>query len=221
MSAGYSFADPFRLAGIAYAFDFDGPATPGVRNQSSLTWGAKASGKVQARDFRFDYAANAAQRSEYGSSLFDYDPGFMSAEATVTHGSLSARLAYDQLEGNGMRSFSTPLGSLHAFGGWSDAFISNGAKTTVDGLRDANATLTWNTGVEWDHLSNLVFTARYHDFKAERTGASLGSELDLVVTGNVTPQLSWLVKFADYDGPGVATAPAVRSKFWLGFEWRM
>ena len=64
---------------------------------------------------------------------------------------------------------------------------------------------TWNTGVKWDYLSNLVFTARYHDFESERTSVDLGSELDLMATGNVTPQMSWLLKFADYDGPGIAS----------------
>jgi hypothetical protein len=221
LSASYAFAESLKLTGFAYALDFNRPTTPGVRNQSSLTWGAKASGKVQWDSVRFDYAATAARQRDYGSSLLDYELGFLSAEATVTHGPLSARLAYDQLEGNGVRGFSTPLGSLHAFNGWSDAFISNGAKTTVDGLRDANVTLAWNTGVKWDYLSNLTVTARYHAFDADRTGADLGSERDLMVSGTVTPQLSWLVKFADYDGSASPLAPADRSKIWLGFEWKM
>jgi hypothetical protein len=221
LTASYSFAEPLRLSAFAYALDFNSPSTAGVRNQSSLTWGARATGKVQAGEFRFDYAAAAAQQSDYGSSLLVYDLGFLSVEATLTHGPVSVRVAHDELEGNGTRGFSTPLGSLHAFNGWSDAFISNGAKTTVDGLRDANATLTWATGVKWDYLSNLVVTARYHNFEAERTGVDLGSELDLMATGNVTPQLSWLVKFADYDGPGAAPAPTDRTKIWFGFEWKM
>ncbi len=221
LSASYAFAESAKLTGFIYALDFDRPATPGVRNQSSLTWGAKVSGRMQWDALRFDYAATTARQRDYGSSLLDYELDFVSAEATATHGPLSARLAYDQLEGNGVRGFSTPLGSLHAFNGWSDAFISNGAKTTVDGLRDANVTFAWNTGVKWDYLSNLTVTARYHTFDAERTGADLGSELDLMVSGTVTPQLSWLVKFADYDGPASLPAPADRTKIWLGFEWKM
>ncbi len=221
LNASYAFAESLKLTGFAYALDFNSPATPTVRNQSNLTLEAKVSGKAQMGDFRFDYAATVAKQSDYGSSLLDYDLGFASAEATVTNGPLSARLAYDELEGNGARGFATPLGSLHAFNGWSDAFISSGAKTTVDGLRDANVTLTWNTGVKWDYLSNLVLVARHHDFEAERTGADLGSELDLMVTGSVTTQLSWLVKFADYDGPGIAPAPSDRTKIWFGIEWKM
>ncbi len=220
LAAGYSFAEPLRLSGFAYALDLNSSATPIVRNQSSLTLGAKVSGKAQAGEFRFDYAATVARQTDYGSSLLNYQLGFASAQAAITNGPLSARFAYDQLEGNGARGFSTPLGSLHAFNGWSDAFIANGAKTTVDGLRDANATLTWNTGIKWDYVSNMVLTARLHDFEAERTGADLGSELDLMVTGNVTPQLSWLIKFADYDGSDIAPAPADRTNVWFGFEWK-
>lgn len=221
LTAGYSFAEPLRLSGFAYALDLNSSVTPAIRNQSSLTWGAKVSGKAQVGAFRFDYAATMARQTDYGSSLLNHELGFASAEAAITNGPLSARLAYDQLEGNGTRGFSTPLGSLHAFNGWSDAFIANGAKTTVDGLRDANATLTWNTGVKWDYFSNLILTARVHDFEAERTGADLGSELDLMAAGSITPQVTWLVKFASYDGPDIAPAPADRTKVWLGFEWKM
>ena len=221
LTAGYSFAEPLRLSGFIYALDLTSSTTPAIRNQSSQTWGAKVSGKIQAGEFRFDYVATAARQTDYGSSLLDYELGFASAEAAVSHGALTARLAYDELEGTGTRGFSAPLGSLHAFNGWSDAFITNGAKTTVDGLRDANVTLTWNTGVKWDYLSNLILTARLHDFEAERTGADLGSELDLMATGSVTPQLSWLLKVADYDGPGTVPAPADRTKIWFGLEWKM
>jgi hypothetical protein len=82
-------------------------------------------------------------------------------------------------------------------------------------------TFAWNTEVKWDYLSNLTVTARYHAFEAERTGADLGSEVDVLVSGTVTPQLSWLVKFADYDGAASVAAPADRTKIWLGFEWKM
>ena len=125
------------------------------------------------------------------------------------------------MEGNGARGFATPLATLHAFNGWADAFVANGVKTTVDGLNDANISVTWSPRWKWDYLFNLAFLARYHDFEAQRTGADLGTEWDLQATGAFTSRLSWLVKFADYDGPGIAPAPADRQKFWLGLEWKL
>lgn len=217
----YAFAEPLKVTGYVYALDFTKPSAAGVRNQSNLTYGLKASGKKWIDSFRLDYSAAWATQKDYGSSLLDYDLDYLSGEASLTWEEFTGRIAYEELQGNGARGFATPLATLHAFNGWSDAFIVNGVKTTVDGLADLNATLTWSPRWKWDYLFNLSFLARYHDFEAERTGADLGSEWNLQATGAITPRLSWLLKYADYDGPGVAPAPADRNKIWFGFEWRL
>lgn len=219
--ATYSVADPLKLAGFAYALNFTEPETTAVRNQSNLVYGVKASGKTWLEDFKLDYAATIARQQDYGESLLDYELDYVSAEATLTWEEFAGRVNYEAFDGNGTRGFATPLATLHAFNGWSDAFIANGVKTTVDGLEDINATFTWSPRWRWDNLFNLAFTARYHDFSAQRTGADLGQEWDLQATGAFTPQLSWLLKFADYDGPGVAPAPADRTKVWFGVEFKL
>jgi len=220
-NVSYTFADPLKITAFAYALDFTKPTTPGVRNQSNLTYGVKALGKQWFGAVNVAYNASYATQSDYGESLLDYDLDMASIDVTATLEEFSGRLSYETLGGNGVRGFSTPLATLHAFQGWSDAFIANGVKTTVDGINDLNATLTWSPRWKWDYLFNLSFLARYHDFEAERTGADLGSEWDLQATGAITPRLSWLLKFADYDGPGVAPAPADRTKVWFGFEWKL
>ena len=220
-NVSYAFAEPLRVTGFVYALDFTKPSTAAVRNQSGLTYGVKVTGKKWFDSLRLDYAASWATQSDYGSSLLDYDLDYLSGEATLTWEEFAGRISYEQMEGNGARGFTTPLATLHAFNGWSDAFIANGVKTTVDGLVDANATFTWAPRWKWDYLFNLAFLARFHDFEAERTGADLGSEWDLQVQGAITPRLGWLVKYADYDGPGVAPAPADRNKIWIQFEWKL
>jgi hypothetical protein len=221
VNASYTFAEPLKVTAFTYALDFTQPTTVAVRNQSNITYGIRATGKQWLDAFRLDYAASWATQKEYGSSLLDYDLDYLSGEATLTWEEFAGRINYEQLEGNGARGFSTPLATLHAFNGWSDAFIVNGVKTTIDGLSDLNATITWSPRWKWDYLFNLSFLVRYHDFEAERTGADLGTEWNLQATGAITPRLSWLLKYADYDGPGVAPAPADRTKIWVGFEWRL
>jgi hypothetical protein len=220
-NVSYAFAEPLKVTAFGYALDFIKPETPGVANQSNLTWGLKASGKAWIDSFRLDYAASWATQKEYGSSLLDYDLDYLSGEASLTWEEFAGRINYEEMEGNGARGFATPLATLHAFNGWSDAFIANGVKTTVDGLTDLNAAITWSPRWKWDYLFNLSFLARYHDFEAERTGVDLGTEWNLQATGAITPRLSWILKFADYDGPGVAPAPADRTKVWVGFEWKL
>jgi hypothetical protein len=221
VNASYTFAEPLKVTAFAYLLDFTQPTTVAVRNQSNATYGVRVTGKQWVDAFRLDYAASWATQKEYGSSLLEYDLDYLSADATLTWEEFAGRINYEQLDGNGARGFATPLATLHAFNGWSDAFIINGVKTTIDGLTDLNATITWSPRWKWDYLFNLSFLARYHDFEAERTGADLGNEWNLQVTGAITARLSWLLKYADYDGPGVPPAPADRTKIWVGFEWRL
>ena len=47
---------------------------------------------------------------------------------------------------------------------------------------------------------------------------ALGSEVDVMAAAQITPRLSVVAKYADYDGvPGFAD----RQKFWLGFEFKL
>jgi hypothetical protein len=221
LDASYTIAEPLKVGGFVYALDFDQPDTPAVRNQSSLTWGARASGRVKTGGVKLDYGLRWARQSDYGSSLLDYELDYGSADLTATFKQVSLRIGYERMEGNGARGFSTPLATLHAFNGWSDAFVANGVKTTVDGLRDLNATLTWNPDWKWGEVSGFSFLLRHHEFEADRTGAGLGEEWDASASGQLTGKLSWLVKYAHYDGPGTFQAPGDRQRVWLGLEWRL
>lgn len=221
LNASYTFADPLKLTGFVYALDFDDPSTAAVANLSNITYGARATGNMWIDRFKLNYAATYATQTEYGSSRVEYDADYLAAEASVTLGPTTARLAYESLEGEGAdRRFITPLATLHGFQGWSDAFIANNAKTPNDGIEDMNASIIVNPRWRMTHLFNINLTARYHEFEAERTGADLGSEIDLSASAQITRRLGWLVKWADYDGPGGA-APADRTKTWVGLEFRL
>jgi hypothetical protein len=217
----YAVAAPLKLGAFGYALDFDRPDTTAVRNQSSLTWGLRVSGRIEPGGLKLDYSARWARQREYGSSVLDYDLDYASADVAAVFGQFAARIGFEQMEGDGARGFATPLATLHAFNGWSDAFLANGIKTTADGLRDLNVTLTWSPDWKWGELSGFSFLVRRHEFEADRTGAGLGAEWNLSASGALSRHLFWLVKYADYDGPGAAPAPQDRTKFWLSLEWRL
>ncbi len=219
--ATYAIAEPLKLGAFVYALDFDRPGTAAVRNQSGLTWGVRASGNAQAGEVKLDYGARWARQTDYGSSLLDYELDYVSADVTAGLDKFALRLGYEDMEGNGARGFTTPLGSLHVFNGWSDAFIAGGVKTTPDGLRDFNITLSWNPDWTLGDAKGFSFLVRHHDFEANRTGADLGQEWNALASGQLTPTLTWVFKYADYDGPGVAPAPQDRTRLWFGFEWKL
>ena len=60
-----------------------------------------------------------------------------SSITSPTTGIVTVKAAYESLEGNGARGFSTPLATLHAFQGWADVFLN----TPADGVDDASLTL--------------------------------------------------------------------------------
>jgi hypothetical protein len=123
------------------------------------------------------------------------------------------------LEGDGARGFSTPLATLHAFQGWADVFLATPAAGIEDAFVTARFAPTWSAGP----LSAPVFTLVWHDFEAEQTGADLGSEVDAQLTARFSPNVTGILKLADYDGPaGVTAGPlADRTKVWVGLQFTL
>lgn len=221
LDAGYALSDALKVGAFAYALDFYDPNTSAVLNQSGFTWGVRAGGKAEAGKLKFEYSGRWARQTDYGHSQLDYELDYLSADVSATLDSLAFRIGLEDLDGNGARGFTTPLGSLHAFNGWSDAFIAGGVKTTPDGLRDINATLTWTPDFAFGDLKGISLLVRHHVFEASHTDADLGHEWNALVSGQVARNVSWLFKYADYDGPGSAPAPADRQRLWFGVEWRL
>lgn len=206
--AAYPVSDLFAPAAFVYALDFDeAPAA------STLTSGVRVTGKTKAGPVGVSYAASWAHQTDYAANPGAFGLDYAAAELAGTWGAVTLKGAYEMLEGDGVRGFATPLATLHAFQGWADVFVA----TPADGIEDRSGALIVKPGAAGP-LTNLQFVAAYHDFEAERTGAPLGEELDLMASAALTKKLTAMVKYADYDGvPGFAS----RSKVWVGFEFKL
>ena len=223
LSATWSPAEALRLEGFVYALDFENsPAN------SSITQGAKVSGKTWLGLYQLAYNATWATQGDYKGGTAPYDLDYWGGDVTGTFDIYSVKLSYEVLEGNGTRGFTTPLATTHAFHGWSDAFVqaAGGNKGFVDGLEDLNLTLNVKPRMRFTYLFNLDLTLRYHDFDDERTGADLGDEWDAQLSAAVTPKLSFALKYADFDREtvvplGTATPPASRTKVWFTLEYKL
>jgi Alginate export len=212
LNASFAVDPHLKLSGFAYLLDFDEPAA--ALAQSSATYGVRAAGAATLEGVKLDYAATYATQEDYGSNPASFDLDYVGAELTAAMGAFSGRVMYEELEGDGARGFATPLASLHPFNGWAGVF----GATPADGLKDFNVMGTMRPSFSAEHLSNIVLSARYHDFEAERTGADLGDEIDLLATAALTPNISAMLKYADYDGTG---APADTTRAWLGLEFKL
>lgn len=219
----YSAAEALRLQGFVYALDFSNSAA-----NSSVTWGAKASGKTWVGLFQVAYNATYARQSEYRENTLPYDLDYWGVDVAGTFDIYTAKVSYESLEGNGVRGFTTPLATTHAFQGWSDAFVMplGGNKSFVDGIEDLNFSLNVKPRFKWTYLFNIDLLVRYHDFDAERTGADLGREWNAQATAAINPKLSIAIKYADFERartvpPGGATPPPSRTKVWLTLEYKL
>ena len=209
INAAWAVAAPLRIEGFLYALDFkQSPAN------STLTYGARVSGKLSAAPVTLTYAGAYAHQREYRNNPASFALNYWSATLAGSWEAFTLTGNYEVLEGNGARGFATPLATLHAFQGWADVFLT----TPADGIKDANVALAIKPPLKLEHLSNVVLTGVYHDFTAARGGADLGREVDLQATAAITKQVSGLIKFADYDG--VVGLPS-RRKVWVGLEFKL
>lgn len=219
----WSWAEQLRLQGFVYALDFDNS-----RQNTSFTYGAKASGKAWVGLYQLAYNATYARQSDWRGNTEKYDLDYWGGDLTGTFDIYSAKVSYEELEGNGFRGFTTPLATTHAFQGWADAWVQplGGNKGFVDGLKDFNISFNAKPRFKRTYFFNTDVIVRYHWFEDQRTGASLGRELDAQVQAAITPKLTVALKYADFERDnvvpiGTATPPPSRTKFWFTLEYKL
>jgi hypothetical protein len=222
LNATWSVSEPLKIQGFVYALDFSNSLV-----NSTKTTGAKVSGKVWASLIQLTYNATYAKQVDYAANPANFKVDYASADLAGAFDIYTAKVGYEQLGGNGVQGFTTPLATTHAFNGWSDSFATAGGnKSNVDGLKNLYASVVVRPRFRFTYWFNTELTATYHDFNAERTGADLGKELDLQLVAGITPRLTFLAKYADFKREptvptGTALGPPDRSKLWISFEYRL
>jgi hypothetical protein len=222
-NATYSVAEPLKLQAFVYALDFSNSAA-----NSTITYGAKASGKTWVGLFQAAYNATYARQSDYRHNTAPFDLDYWGVDLAGTFDIYTAKVSYESLEGNGIRGFTTPLATTHAFQGWADAFVMplGGNKSFVDGIKDFNIGLNVKPRFKSTYLFNIDLLVRYHDFDDQRTGADLGREWDAQAQAALNPKLTIALKYADFERArtvpvGTATPPPSRTKVWLTLEYKL
>jgi hypothetical protein len=194
------------LVGYAYLIEDRDVATA-----STQTYGLRWAGSHVAGTDTFGWTLEGATQGDHAGNPRDVDVDYWLAEGALTRSGLTGKLGWEHLGGDGVSAFQTPLATLHAFNGWADRFTT----TPANGLEDRYATLGGKLG-SGRLQDKLAWTVSWHDFAAERGGASYGTELDASLGFPLPGGLSGLVKVADYrsDGFGRDTLKA-----WFQVEW--
>jgi len=177
---------------------------------SSQTLGLRLSGEKPLKAIKLAYLASYAKQRDYAVNPRNYDDDSYAFELIGTLREWSFGGGFEELDGDGVKAFATPLATFHKFLGWADKFTT----TPPNGLKRRYATLGYarkNVAL----LDTLGATVVYHRFESSRLGIDYGRELDLQLQGK-WHHVTGLIKYADYDAHGFATDT---SKFWLQLEY--
>jgi len=144
-----------------------------------------------------------AHQENYGDNLNEYSADYYLLEAALTAIGITGTLGYEVLEGNSVQAFQTPLGTLHAFQGWADKFLT----TPSDGIEDFYLSIATK-------IREADISLTYHRFNPEAGGPDYGSEWDLMIKKPIAKRYSIVFKYANYDARSFATDT---EKLWIMF----
>ncbi|HRD27362.1 MAG TPA: hypothetical protein PLO65_03580 [Caulobacter sp.] len=197
-----------QLTAYGYLLDFDTAPL-----QSSATWGARLTGsRPLSGGLAVTWEAEYARQTDYGSNPQDFDLDYLALAAGLKKDTRFVSIGLERLDGNGVRGFSTPLATLHAFQGWADVFLATPAR----GVTDLN--LTAGTALPVG-ARKLKLVAAAHDFSEADGGLDYGREFDASASVPLTPTLSLEAKAARFVGDRPAFAD--RTKIWLTLELKL
>jgi len=212
VNAAYTVSPALKLTAFDYDLDFSNAPT-----SSTTTTGIRATGTAGAGQWTLAYGAQYASQADNANNPADFRLREAMLDGSATYKAVTLRLNYETLGGNGIVGFVTPLGTSHAFDGFADAFSGTGGnKTTPNGLDDLSATVTLALPVKYRTALSLI----RHDLRTDRLDQPLGTEWDAVATVTLTPNLSLLAKYADFDASG-PLAPPSRRKAWLALSYKL
>lgn len=204
-----------KLEGYGFLLDLsqEGPSGIAAKRLSTQTFGLRAEEKYSVTE-KFKLIANGeyANQRDFAENPLDLNLNYWFGEGGFAWNGLTATGAFESLGSNRTTGFSTPLATLHAFNGWADKFLA----TPAAGLNDTYGKAAYAWKNVWG-LQGITAAAMYHEFSAARGGAKFGNEWDASLGVAVNKKLSFLAKFADFDGKGANTDKSI---FWLQAEYK-
>lgn len=177
-----------------------------VATLSTRTLGLRWSGSKPIGEFAFGWAVEAARQSDAFNNPLSVSASYRLIEPSLAWKGVTFKAGWEVLGGNGRYAFGTPYATGHIFNGWADRFLT----TPKDGLDDRYL------GAD-GKLGKAAWALVWHDYRSDRGGRSYGSEFDASLAYPLRPNLSLLVKYANYHADGF---PSDEYKFWTSVEYR-
>ncbi|MEX2450356.1 MAG: alginate export family protein [Rhodospirillales bacterium] len=205
LNASYDGFGLGKLTAYAYLLDFNRASQSG---NSTQTYGLRFNGGYKINDnTKLLYALESAHQRDYADNANSINQNYYNGEVglafpkVMKNLSVTGKIGYEVLEGDGVQAFQTPLATLHAFNGWTDKFLT----TPADGIEDLYFKLALN-------YRGVKVLGVYHDFNADNTDADYGTEWGVSISRKFFKRFLLGLKYADYSAESFATDTR---KVWL------
>lgn len=183
----YQKFEPTTLTAYGYLLDFDDAPSSSIK-----TFGVRLAGGYPIREgLKIIYTAEYADQSDFADGAGSNEADYLLGELGGTLGPVTAKVSYEQLGGDGVYGFQTPLATLHLFQGWTDKFLT----TPASGIRDLYFTLTTT-------VKGAKLAAVYHDFSSDQGSFDYGTELGFLAAKTFNNRYTLLAKYATYEADG-------------------
>ena len=153
-------------------------------------------------DFKLLYGAELADQADHADAPSTVDADYLWLELGLTAGKVTVKLGQEQLSGDGVYAFQTPLATLHRFNGWTDQFVPG---TPAAGLDDLYLEVSGKVG-------GVALGAVWHDFSADTGGADYGTEWGVRAAKTFRKRYSLGLKYGSYDAD---TFSVDTDKLWI------
>ena len=225
MDGVYTGVPGLRLEGYAFLLDLSSPGYAALPAQqlatarlSTATIGGRGDyGLPLADGVAAKISGEFAHQSEYANNPLSISLNYWLGEGSVTWQGLTGLAGYEVLEGNGTIGFATPLATLHAFNGWADMFLV----TPTNGLKDLYMKAAYTVLADFVAAKALNLAVVWHDYRTDTRNQGIGNEWDLQAELVMDASLSFMAKYASYEGAGAAFGGFPdKSVFWLQTAWK-
>jgi hypothetical protein len=225
MDGVYTGVPGLRLEGYAFLLDLSSPGYAVLPAQqlaparlSTATIGGRGDyGLPLADGVAAKISGEFAHQSEYANNPLSVSLNYWLGEGSVTWQGLTGLAGYEVLEGNGTIGFATPLATLHAFNGWADMFLV----TPTNGLKDFYMKAAYTVPADFVAAKALNLAVVWHNYRTDTRNQGIGNEWDLQAELVMDASLSFMAKYARYEGAGTAFGGFPdKSVFWLQTAWK-
>ncbi len=190
LNAAFAVHAAARVVGYAYGIgNEDDP------RRSTNTWGVEVSSRPAGDDGGVLYEVEYARQRAAARNPLRIETSYVHLMAGAEARGLVVTAGWERLGGNPADGqFNTPLATLHPFNGWADRFLV----TPAAGLEDAYISVG-------GALSDVQWSATYHDFRSDTGPLRHGDEIDFELRFVAPWRQTIAIKAALYDADAHAT----------------